>query len=63
MSDDFVSLVESLRAVSKQAEPIANALMARRMTPAKQREYAGLLRELATLLEEHAEDQEKDADD
>ncbi|WP_410623209.1 hypothetical protein [Amycolatopsis sp. cmx-8-4] len=58
MSDDFVTLVESLRAVSQHAEPVANALMARQMTPAKQREYAGLLRGLATLLDEHATSQE-----
>lgn len=54
MSNDFVTLIESLRAVSKHAEPVANALMARQMTPDKQREYAKLLRELAGLLDEHA---------
>lgn len=62
MSDDFVTLIESLRAVSKHAEPMANALMARQMTPQKQREYAALLRQLADLLNEHASNQEATSD-
>lgn len=62
MNDHFVTLIESLRAVSKHAEPVANALMARQMTPEKQREYARLLRGLADLLDEHADDQEGASD-
>lgn len=58
MTNDFVTLVESLRAVSRHAEPTANALMARQMTPEKQREYATLLRQLADLLDEHASNHE-----
>ncbi len=59
MSDNFVTLIESLRAVSKHAEPVANALMANQMTPDKQREYARLLRQLADLLDEHADFEER----
>ncbi|MEA5366450.1 hypothetical protein VA596_43450 [Amycolatopsis sp., V23-08] len=58
MPDNFVTLIESLRAVSRHAEPTANALMVRQMTPEKQREYATLLRQLADLLDEHADNQE-----
>lgn len=63
MNEDTKALIESLQAVSAHAEPVANALMLNTMTPEKQREYAGMLRELAGLLEEHAEPQGVQRDD
>ncbi|WP_326946663.1 hypothetical protein OG439_46285 [Amycolatopsis sp. NBC_01307] len=56
MNDETKALIESLQAVSRHAEPVANALMLDTMTPEKQREYAGMLRKLAALLETHAGD-------
>jgi|GEM_PF-6364428 len=63
MNEDTKALIDSLRAVSAHAEPVANALMLNTMTPEKQREYAGMLRELAGLLDEHADTPEGHADD
>jgi hypothetical protein len=59
MDEDTKALIDSLRAVSAHAEPVANALMLNTITPGKQREYAGMLRELAGLLDEHAGPEEK----
>jgi cob(I)alamin adenosyltransferase len=56
------ALIDSLRAVSKQAEPIANALILDQMSAEKQHEYANLLAELSDLLHEHAESHETRGD-
>jgi hypothetical protein len=60
MNEDTKALVESLQAVSGHAETMANALMLGRMTPKKQHEYADMLKELSSLLHEHASTQEND---
>ncbi|GAA4524190.1 hypothetical protein [Amycolatopsis samaneae] len=58
MKRETIELVKALKAVTVNVENIGNALLIGRMTPAEQREYAGLLAGLAELLETHAEDQE-----
>jgi hypothetical protein len=55
MNETTKVLIDSLRAVSSHAEPVANALMLNRITPEKQREYADMLEELSTLLREYAD--------
>jgi cob(I)alamin adenosyltransferase len=55
---DTKALIESLRAVSRQAEPISNALMLNQMSSDKQREYANLLVQLSDLMNEHAANHE-----
>jgi hypothetical protein len=52
------ALIDSLRAVGSNAEPVANALMLGQLTPEKQREYGDLLKELSELMYEHAENQD-----
>lgn len=55
MDDETKALIDSLRAVSAHAEPVANDLMLGTMTPERQREYAGMLGELSQLLQDHAD--------
>ncbi|MGW7533438.1 hypothetical protein [Amycolatopsis sp. NPDC054798] len=59
MDNETKALIDSLRAVSAHAEPVANALMLGTMTPEKQHEYAGMLGELSRLLQNHAAFQEE----
>lgn len=63
MDEQTKALIDSLRAVSRHAEPVANALMLDNISPEKQREYARMLRELAALLETHAGDDPAEARD
>ncbi|WP_125792263.1 hypothetical protein [Amycolatopsis sp. WAC 01376] len=63
MMKETIDLVKALRAVTANVENIAGALLVGQMPPPKQRQYAGLLRELAVLLEDHAEAQERQAGD
>jgi hypothetical protein len=58
MNKETKALIDSLRAVSSHADPIANALMLKTMTPKKQHDYADMLKELSDLLHEHATNQE-----
>ncbi|SFQ75499.1 hypothetical protein [Amycolatopsis rubida] len=59
MDNETKALIESLRAVSAHAEPVANDLMLGTMTPERQRDYAGMLGELSQLLQDHAEFRER----
>jgi hypothetical protein len=58
VTPETVELVKALRAVTANVDNIANALLVGQMPPAAQRNYAGLLGELADLLKSHADDQE-----
>ncbi|MFJ9787799.1 hypothetical protein ACIRSS_50070 [Amycolatopsis sp. NPDC101161] len=58
MDDQTKALIESLQAVSRHAEPVANALMLGNISPAKQREYAQMLTGLGDLLRKHADREE-----
>jgi hypothetical protein len=62
MTRETVELVNALRAVTAHIPAITEALLIGQMAAAKQREYAGMLRELAVLLEDHADTQEPDSD-
>ena len=62
-SRETIELAKALKAVTANVENIASALLIGRMTVAEQRKYAGLLRELAVLLEDHAETQEVQTDE
>lgn len=61
MNQNTKELIDALKAVTTHAGGIANALMLNQVPPDKQREYADLLEELAGLLREHADAQEKEA--
>ena len=60
MNRNTKELIDALKAVTMHADGIANGLMLDQIPPHKQREYANLLQELAGLLREHAESQEKE---
>lgn len=59
---ETIQLVNALKAVTANVENIGTALLTGQMSPEGQRQYAGLLRELAGLLDEHADDQEDQPD-
>ena len=62
VSVETIQLVNALKAVTANVENIGTALLTGQMRPEDQRQYAGLLRELAGLLDEHADDQEGQPD-
>ncbi|MFD9889343.1 hypothetical protein ACFWY9_08380 [Amycolatopsis sp. NPDC059027] len=62
MYEETKLLIESLKAVSRHAGPIADALMMGTMKSDKQREYGDMLKELSGLLCEHADLQDERAE-
>ncbi|MFD8492278.1 hypothetical protein [Amycolatopsis sp. NPDC059657] len=59
---ETIELVNALRAVTGNISGIADALLIGQMSTTKQHEYATLLRELADLLDTHADDQDGPTD-
>lgn len=59
MNLQTAQLLQALGAVTKHTPQVVRELAAGQLSPARQREYGGLLTELGELLQAHADDQDR----